>query len=482
MSLTAFINVRPYQTRVACAEGGKLKQIFYHRKARPSLVGALYKGRVIKIKKSLNFAFVQVGLEKSGFLYGKDIPGPFKDVSRALRPGQNVLVQIKADPIRNKGVRLSMEIGLPGLYLVYLPEERQSKNAISRQISSPVERDRLSSLIKGFKKKDAFIVRTFAEGKSGTELEKDLESLKGHWKEIKGRWRRQKELGLIQQGEDPLLVFLRDSLSQGLNRFVVDERESTLLIKKWLKAFQPDLAKEVEYYKGSRALFENFRLEVQAKKSLQNKVSLKSGGFLIFEELEAFSVIDVNSGRFEGGRNLSKNLFRLNMEAAKTIAEQVRLRGLGGIILVDFVDMEDPEDGKRVVSCLERGFRGDKSYPRVFPMGELGLVQITRKRSQNSLTHFMTTVCPSCLGTGRLKTASSISADLFLKAENFSPSGWKIPGIRQKLKITCHPEIKKHIEEKEQESLDFFKKKLSLQLLLEENSRLNPENFRIEKI
>ena len=481
MSIETFINVRPYQTRVAYVEKGRLKQIFYHRSQSPSLVGALYKGRVAKITKSLNYAFIDLGLERTGFLYGKDLAGKTKEVAKVLKPGQEVLVQIKADPLRNKGVRLNMEIGLAGLYLVYLPEQK-TKTTISRQINSSEERQRLNEIVSGFEEKGALIVRTFAQGHEKKDLEADLLKLKEQWGEIQNKFKNQALPGQIQQGEDPLLVFLRDTLSLKTSRFVVDEKETVKKVTKWLKAFQPELAKTVEYYKGDRSLFENFNLEIQAQKTLQKKVSLKNGGFLIFEELEAFSVIDVNSGRFSGGKSLAKSLLELNLEAAKVIAEQVQLRHWGGIILVDFIDMENPENGEKVVSCLEKGFRGDKSHPRVFPMGELGMVQITRKRSQNSLSHFMTDVCLSCKGLGRKKTIPTIATDLFLKIESFTLSGVRFLRKKQNLRIVCHPEIKKYIEKNEQASLEFFNKKFSLRLDLEESSKLNLENFRIEKL
>ncbi len=477
-----FINVRPYQTRAVCVERGTVKKIFYHRSKAPSLVGALYKGRVAKITKRLNFAFVDLGLERSGFLYGKDMAGPAKDVAKALRPGQNVLAQIKADPIREKGVRLSMEIGLAGLYLVYLPDQ-ETKTTISRQIADPEERQRLSQTVKGFKERGALIVRTFAQGRTEEELKQDLDRLKSQWEQTQKTFQNQKTLGQIQQGEDPLLVFLRDTLGLEISRLIVDEKETFAKVQKWIKAFRPDLAKKTEQYTEAIPLFKKFNLESQIQRTQQNKVSLKSGGFLIFEELEAFSVIDVNSGRFSGRKNLAKSLLKLNLEAAQVIAEQIQLRHLGGIILVDFIDMEDLEDRKKVVSCLERGFKGDKSYPRVFPMGELGMVQITRKRSENSLSHFMTKICHACNGQGRKKTFSTIATDIFLKSESLAPS----PGFfslrkKQRARVFCRPEIKKYMEEEEKETLEFFNKKLSLSLLLEEKPSLDLESFRIEKL
>ena len=481
MAIEVFINVRPYQTRLACVEDGQLKQIFYHRNAKPSLVGDLYKGHVAKITKNLNYGFVDLGLKRSGFLYGKDLTGKVKDLSKVLRIGQKILVQIKADPARNKGVRLSQEIGLPGLYLVYLPEQ-PTKITVSHQISDPKERERLHEIVSRFAEKGTLIVRTFAQGQAEKDIKKDLLHLKKQWEDIQEKFKKQDLPGEIQKGEDPLLALLKDLLGWKIHRLVIDERETVKKVIKWLKAFRPELTKQVEHYKEKRGLFENFSLESQLQIGHKNKVFLKNGGFLIFEELEAFSVIDVNSGRFAGTKDPAKSILKLNLEAAKTIAEQVQLRHLGGIILVDFIDMEQEEDGEKVVSCLEKGFKGDKSHPRVFPMGDLGMVQITRKRSKNSLSHLMTEVCPSCKGVGRKKSLPSIAAELFLKLEGFAPSGLRFLRRKQDLQILCHPKVQEYIEKNELESLEFFNKKLSLRLRLKKDFNLEPENYRIEKL
>ena len=414
-------------------------------------------------------------------MYGKDPAGRVKKVSKALKLNQSVLVQIKTDPIRKKGVRLSQEISLAGLFLVYIPQQRNKLN-VSRQIKKTEDRERLNKLLKDSKTKGALILRTLAVEQKESDIIKELDQLKQNWEDLKKKFQEQKSLGQLQEGEDPLLRFLKDSLSFEIERFLVDEKNTFKKITNWLKLFRPDLAKKAEFYKEKEALFEKHHLESQVQRANQKKVSLKGGGFLIFEELEAFNVIDVNSGRFTGQKNLADNLLQLNLEAARKIAEQIQLRHLGGIILVDFVDMETAEDGEKVVSCLEQGLKGDKSHPKVFKMGELGMVQITRRRSENSLSHFMTKVCESCGGTGRKKTIPSLVVDLFLKVEKFAPSGFSLLRRTQKVKVLCHPEIKEYIEQKEKESLDFLYKKLSLQLLLEPKESLKTENFRIEKL
>ena len=481
MPIDVFINVRPYQTRIASAEKEKLKQIFYHRNKSPSQVGALYKGRVIKITKSLNFAFVDLGLQRSGFLYGKDLMGKTKEISKVLNTGQEILVQIKADPIRNKGVRLTQEISLAGAYLVYLPKQK-TKSTLSRQIKDMEERKRLNEIIKKQKAPGALIVRTFANGQKEKQITEEFTQLKEEWKDLQIQFKNQKNLGKLKPGEEPLFSVLTDLLAGDIQQFLIDEKETFKKVKKWLNRIRPELAKKTKLYTEKEALFEKYRLESQAKIANQKKAPLKNGGFLIFEELEAFTVIDVNSGRFKGRNNTAQSLLELNLEAARKIAEQIQLRHLGGIILVDFIDMETSEDGEKVVACLEQGLKGDKSHPKVFKMGELGMVQITRKRSANSLSHLMTEPCQTCGGSGRKKTIPTIATDLFLKVERMSPKPFSLLNRRQQVKVLCHPEIKSYIEEKEQESLDFLKKKFSIHILLEEKSSLELGTFRIEKL
>ena len=481
MPIDVFINVRPYQTRIASVEKGRLKQIFYHRNKSPSQVGALYKGRVSKITKSLNFAFVDLGLERSGFLYGKDLMGTTKEVSKALKVGQEILVQIKADPIRNKGVRLTQEISLAGIYLVYLPKQK-TKSILSRQIKSLEERKRLNEIVKKLKTPGALIVRTFANGQKEKQIEKEFEQLKEEWKDLQEQFKNKKSLGKIKSGEEPLFVFLTDLLAGDIQQLIIDEKETFKKTTKWLKAFRPDLAKRAELHTSAESLFEKLHLESQVQTANQKKVALKSGGFLIFEELEAFTVIDVNSGRFKGRNNTAQSFLELNLEAARKIAEQIQLRHLGGIILVDFIDMESSEDGEKVVSCLEQGLKGDKSHPRVFKMGELGMAQITRKRSANSLSHFMTEACPTCGGLGRKKTISTIATDLFLKVEQMAPKSFSLLKRKQQVRVLCHPQLKNYIEEEESESLEFLKKRLSILLLLKEKPSLELRTFRIEKL
>ena len=280
-TMEIFVNVRPYQTRVACVEKGRLQQIFYHRDKSPSQVGALYKGRVIKINKGLNFAFVDLGLERSGFLYGKDLAGKNKEVSKALKLNQEIMVQIRTDPIRKKGVRLSQEISLAGLFLVYIPQQI-NKLSLSRQIKKEEDRERLLRTFEKADIKGSLIVRTLAKAQKEADLLKELEQLKKNWGGLVKKFQEQKGLGQIQAGHDPLLKFLTDALSFDVDRFLVDEKNAYKKIVNWLNLFRLDLAKKVELYKESESLFQKYRLESQVHRANQKKSFIERGGLFDF--------------------------------------------------------------------------------------------------------------------------------------------------------------------------------------------------------
>ncbi len=478
MSLQIFLNVRPYQTRIACAEGGNLKDIFYHRAGAPTLTGSFYKGKVVRIMKSLNFAFIDLGLEQGGFLYGKDLIGG-RTVDRALRLGSYVLAQVKTDPARGKGARLTMNAGLPGAYLVYMPAS-PGKISISRKIQSEEERARLTKILRGFNGPGDLIARTFARDQSRESLKKDLDSLKAEWRSIRQKFEGMRGPGEIQKGEDPVLSYLKDALHANVEALFIDEGAAYSKITKWLRERRPDWLPRARRYTGAKPLFEAFQLESQIHRARQRKVTLKNGGSLVFEELEAFTVIDVNSGSYKGRRGTEDTILAINKEAAREIARQIRLRHLGGIILVDFIDMKNPENGKKTVACLRDGFRDDRNFARIFPMSDLGLVQITRKRSRPSLAHFMTDVCPSCDGAGRTKTPAAVAEEIFLKLESMqSPVKVKFFRKKKRFQVSCRAEVKSWIEEKEKSSLEFLNSQLFIYPVFKASSDPSADSFSI---
>ena len=480
MASKVFFNVRPYQSRVAHVKDGFLRDIFYQRESSPTLVGAIYKGRVSRLSKGLNYAFVDIGLDKAGFLYGRDVNDGKKPLNKVLSAGQEVMVQVKSDANREKGTRLSMNVALPGKHLVYIPGQR-GKSAVSRRISDRKEKARLSKILESFKEPGAILVRTLGEGKSEEDFRGDLEVLKNQWENLRRLFEEKSDLGEIQKSPSPGLSYLRD-LPEAIDEIFIDDRETYEEMKAFLKSNRPELKSSLKFHSKKLPLFEEFSIESKVEEVFNKKVRLKNGGSLVIEELEAFTVIDVNSGRYMGKKTPASTILALNLEAAQMIARQVRLRHLAGIILVDFIDMEDPEDGEKLVSCLQEGFADDKSCPRVFPMGELGMVQITRKRTYPSLSAFVSDKCSHCLGTGRLKSVSSTAIEVLMALEKVALKrrGWWFQK-KVSVQVLCHLDVKKWIEQ-QQGAFDFLKKEFSLYPELIPKKSFPPHRFEIKKL
>ena len=413
MSAQILFNVRPHQTRVAFVKDGMLKDIFYQRDREPSLMGAVYRGEVSRLTKRLNFAFVEIGLKKSGFLYGGDVVNRAnKPLSRILKPGDFILVQVKSDPAKGKGPRLTQDLSFSGRYLVYMPTQAK-KTAVSRRIPAAKERERLLGILKDLNEPCALIARTLAEGRSKEDLEKDLKSLREKWRDIQEKNQRAGGVKELQKGFDPGLTYLKDLMDEGVETVWVDDKQAFSRVKTFVGEIQPELKSRVKFFSGKQGLFKEFDVESQIQKAGCKKVYLKNGGSIIIEELEAFSVIDVNSGRFMGRGDLQAAILSVNISAARVIAQQIRLRHLGGIILIDFIDMESESNRKKLVSFLDGEFADDRNRPKVFPMAELGLVQITRKRERHPLSAFLTQSCSACEGRGHVKSLPALSGEIF---------------------------------------------------------------------
>ena len=459
MSSRVFFNVRPYQTRVAYVKDGLLRDIFYQRESNPTLVGAIYKGRVSRLSKGLNFAFVDIGLDKAGFLYGKDVNNGKKPLNKVLQIGEEVIVQIKNDANREKGTKLSMNISMPGKYLVYMPIQKD-KNAVSRRILDRKEKFRLSKMLEEFKEPGALLIRTMGQGKSKEDFQKDLDVLKHQWKEVEELFKQKPSVGELKKSPSLGLFYLRDC-PYNIDEIFIDDKETYQEMKASLRSIRPEWKSKLKVHSKKQPLFEEFSIENQIEEIFERKVRLKNGGFLIFEELEAFTVIDVNSGRFMGKKAPASTILDINLQAARMIAHHVQLRHISGIILIDFIDMENPKDGEKLVSLLQEEFAEDKSKPKVFPMGELGMVQITRKRTYPSLSAFVSEKCSHCLGTGRLKSLSSIGIEALMALEKVAikRGGWFQKKVS--VQVFCHPEVKKWVEGAPG-VFDFLKKEFSL--------------------
>jgi ribonuclease G len=430
VSIEILVNVAPRETRAAIIESDVLQEIYIERTSRRGLVSNLYKGRVSRVLPGMQAAFVDIGLDRTAFLHAADIasaqpddtmvnlqpvnPAPVEDIRRLVNPGDDILVQVIKDPIGTKGARLTTFITLPSRYLVYMP--RGEGIGVSARIDDEVERQRLKGAVAGFLGLDApggYILRTAAQGVPVESLREDMIYLDKLWHHVRVR-ATEAQPGTIVHEDLPLaLRVLRDELSRGVSRVLVDSPREHAHMIAFAAAFMPDAATRIELYPGPRPIFDLHGIEEEVGKALDRKVTLKSGGHLVIDQTEAMTTIDVNTGAYVGHRNLEETIFRTNLEAAVTIARQLRLRNLGGIIIIDFIDMRDEAHRRQVLAALERALAGDRAQTHIVSLSPLGLVEMTRKRTRESLEHLLCEPCPSCAGRGFIKTPETVCNEIF---------------------------------------------------------------------
>ncbi len=413
------INVTPQETRVAITATGVVQELLIERAASRGLVGNIYVGRVARVLPGMQSAFVEIGLERAAFLHAADIcEHPDAPIEKTLAEGQPVLVQVVKDAIGTKGARLSTQVSIAGRLLVYLPASSAEANphiGISQKIANEngraALRERLRELLPA-DEKGGFIVRTLAETAAEEELRADLAYLRELWRAIK-----QRSLG----AQPPLLLYqdlslaqrvLRDMVSAGTARVVVDSRENYQKLAAFAERYMPQVRSRLEHYTGERPLFDLYNVEPEIERALSRRVELKSGGTLVIDQTEAMTTIDVNTGGFVGSRSFDDTVFKTNLEAAQAIARQLRLRNLGGIIIVDFIDMESAEHRNAVLEELRRGLSRDRTRTTLSGFTSLGLVEKTRNRTRESLAHVLCEPCPTCAGRGEVRTAHTVCYDI----------------------------------------------------------------------
>ena len=414
------INVTPQETRVAVAGSGVVQELLIERSASRGLVGNIYYGRVARVLPGMQSAFVDIGLERAAFLHiadirdNKDSPRP---IEKILAEGQPALVQVVKDPIGTKGARLSTQISVAGRLLVYLPHDPHIgiSQRIEDESGRQLLRERLKELVPAGEK-GGFIVRTLAETATEEELRADLEYLRHLWQVI-----RERSSGGNAGAEPPQLIYqdlslaqrvLRDMVSADTSRVVVDSRETWQKLDAFAEHYMPRVRGKLEHYTGERPLFDLYNVEIEIERALSRRVELKSGGTLIIDQTEALTTIDVNTGGFVGSRNFDDTIFKTNLEAAQAIARQLRLRNLGGIIVVDFIDMQNEEHRAAVLEELRRALARDRTRMTVNGFTALGLVEMTRKRTRESLAHVLCEPCPTCGGRGEVKTSHTVCYEI----------------------------------------------------------------------
>ncbi|MDP9198599.1 MAG: ribonuclease G [Pseudomonadota bacterium] len=418
MSVEILVNVTPRESRAVIVEQGLTQELHVERTNGRGLAGSIYQGRATRVLPGMQAAFVDIGLERAAFLHASDIaPGagsdaPPADIQTLVREGDLLLVQVLKDPIGTKGARLSTYVSLPSRFLVYMPQG--SGIGISGRIEHGEERARLRDAVaSGAVGNGGWIVRTAAEGASDEALRADRMFLERLWEVIRERSAGAAAGTRVHEDLALPLRMLRDLMGEQVTRVLVDAPAAHAAMIAFTRTFMPVLAGRIELFEGGRPLFDLYGVEDEIERALNRKVPLKSGGYLMFDQTEALTTIDVNTGAFVGHRNLEDTIYRTNLEAAVAMARQLRLRNLGGIIIADFIDMQDPEHGRAVLRALEQALAGDHVRTQVSAVSALGLVEMTRKRTRDSLEHQLCRPCPNCDSRGFVKTAETVAYQIF---------------------------------------------------------------------
>ena len=417
------VNVTPSEVRAALLENGVLQEIYIERAARRGLNSNIYKGRVSRVLPGMQAAFIDIGLERTAFLHASDIASPnvaensdeVPNIKELLREGDGVMVQVVKDPLGNKGARLTTYITLPSRHLVLLP--RAETIGVSARIEDDDERDRLRSMVERLLEEHGLkcgaIVRTVAEGASEDAISADLRYTLKLWDVVQQRCRLANVKTLVHEDLSLPLRVLRDLVTTDVERILVDSEADYTAMKDFIGTYLPDAAPMLELYKRRRPIFDLHGVEDEISKSLGRNIPLKSGGYIIFDQTEAMTTVDVNTGGYVGHRNLEETIYRTNLEAAVAIARQLRLRNLGGIIIIDFIDMEEEDHRKNVLQMLEKSLSRDHARHQIMPLSPLGLVEMTRKRTRESLQHILGEDCPGCSGRGFVMTAETVCFEVF---------------------------------------------------------------------
>jgi ribonuclease G len=494
MSNLLLINADGPDRRVALIENGSLAELHVERPVERSIAGNIHKGKVLRVLPGMQAAFVDIGLHKAAFLYAADVldPSAQKDplddaedgdekeelprtiapINELVREGQEILVQVAKEPIGTKGARITSYISLPGRYLVLMPTVDHI--GVSRRITSEEERVRLKELVEGLDAPAGIILRTLAEGQSEETLRGDLDFLLKLWEDIDKRSQTTSAPALLYRDLDLVLRSLRDLFSNQINRLIVDDIEEYERVKEFVAAFMPQSLDRVELYQGEEPLFDAFGVEIEVDRALARKVWLRSGGYLVLDQGEALTAVDVNTGRYVGRHNLEDTITKINLEAVKEAVTQLRLRNIGGLIVIDFIDMERETNRQKVWRALQDALAADRAKSNALEISRLGLVEMTRKRVRQSLGQQLTAACPYCEGRGVVKTALTVCYEVLRELRRQSPS---LPGPI--LEVGVHPEVADLLADAENEHLTVLERRFGKTVVVTAESNFHLEQFEI---
>jgi ribonuclease G len=482
------VNAGLTETRLAVQDGTQLVELYVERAGRRSIVGNIYKGVVTNVLPGMQAAFVNIGLQKDAFLYAGDytadrgedpgaiapdadddtadldegegepsgepesLPEPQRHavapIEELLRKGQEVLVQVSKESLGTKGARITSFVSIPGRYIVYMPQS--SHVGVSRRIRDDAERDRLRGIVKDLPPPPGgFIVRTVAEGKAAEELTADIQFLTRLWGQVQSRFESAPAPSLLHEEMDLTFRVVRDLFSPDIEEFLVDTPAAYEKCLQFAESLVPQLASRVKLYEAAEPVFEATGIEKEIDKALRRRVWLKSGGYIVIDHTEALVAIDVNTGKYVGKRDFEETVLKINLEAAVEVIRQIRLRDLGGIIIIDFIDMERAEHRDQVFQALMRALADDKARTNVLEISELGLVEMTRKRVRQGLQSLLTVACPTCKGSGTVKSDLTLTAEIFRKVQAGAREG-----DSREVVVRVHPEMAHHLDAVQRDAVE----------------------------
>jgi ribonuclease G len=446
------------ETRVAVLENGKLFDLFIERRESEKILNNIYKGTVGNVVPALNSAFIDIGFGKSAYLGGGDIvikgarAGEASNISKYLKPDQEVMVQVYKEPISTKGPKVTMDISLPGRFLVFMPFSNNV--GVSRNIEDKQETDRLRSIVYNAKKDGpgGFIIRTEAEDATEDELLREISYLRKIWKAVTERFEKSKPLKLIHKDLGVVFQTVRDYFSEDVMLMHIDSQKEVNEVVEFLKVVSPEFIDRIAYYDGQKPIFEAFGIEKEIKALYSNKTKLKSGGYLIIQEAESLCAIDVNSGKFTARNSQEDTAVLTNIEAAEEVARQLRLRNIGGIIVIDFIDMKKALNRQKVLEKLRAVTRGDKAKIKIWPITKLGLIEMTRERKRESLLSLMGQTCPLCNGLGQVTSGESAFVKVCETLDKMNIQAHFGTG-----KINVNPELLEYFKQRRPRLKEIFK-------------------------
>jgi ribonuclease G len=489
------INADAYETRIAILDDHELVELLVERADQRRHVGDIYKGRVNAVLPGMQAAFVDLGLPKTGFLHASDLTaslGDLEDISdleengdkrrrRApppkvedcLKKGQEVLVQITKESIGTKGPRVTQQVSLPGRFCVLMPGVDHV--GVSRRIEERAERQRIKAIIADLKPKTVgLIARTAGEGKSDTDFATDVKYLTKLWTKIERKATTVRAPAVVHRELEMTASLIRDLFTDDIDEVIIDDKESFAEIQSYLKHVSPELTERVQLYKGREPIFDAFSIETQIEKTFERKVWLKKGGYICIDHAEALVAIDVNTGRFTGKKNQEETIFRTNMEAAHEIPRQLRLRDIGGIIVIDFIDMEIDSNKRAVLEELRGELRHDRARTKAFAVSELGLIEMTRQRERSSLLHYYTEDCPSCAGLGKVPSPET----MLVKLERAMRRVSAMVSVKR-IVLRVSPEVALYFVEQEARRFSELEKRFKLQIDLKDDPALKRGEMRV---